>query len=242
MPTVLLVRHGRTAANAAAVLAGRSPGVDLDDTGRAQADRLAERLATLPLHAAVTSPLERCRQTADVLLGRGGTRAVPRPAAVVEDRLAECDYGDWTGKELRSLVRDPMWKVVQAHPSAATFPGGESLRDVQHRSVAAVREHDARVADEHGDDALWLAVAHGDVLKSVLADALGSHLDEFQRIVVDPCSVSVVRYTALRPFVLRMNSAGDDLAPLVPTGRRRRRRASPATSDAVVGGGRGGAR
>ena len=238
MPTLLLVRHGRTAANAGGVLAGRTPGVDLDDTGRAQAAALAQRMALLPLVAVLTSPLERCRQTADVVLAIGGTTKVPRPQAVVEPRLAECDYGDWTGKTLKALAKDPMWAVVQAHPSAAVFPGGETLRGVAARAMDAVREHDARVAAAHGDQAVWALVSHGDVIKAILADALGMHLDAFQRIMVDPCSVSVIRYTALRPFVLRSNDTGGDLGVFVPAPRRSRRRAAP-TSDAPVGGGAG---
>jgi probable phosphomutase (TIGR03848 family) len=238
VPTVLLVRHGRTAANASGLLVGRTPGVGLDDTGTAQAAPLAARMASLPLRAIVTSPLQRCRETAAALAATGGTRTARRPGVEADDRLVECDYGSWTGRPLAELAREPLWRVVQAHPAAAAFPGGESLRDVQARAVDAVRAHDARVADEHGDDALWVAVGHGDVLKAVLADALGAHLDQFQRIVVDPCSVSVVRFTPLRPFVLRVNDTGGDLAALVPPRRRRRRRA--ATSDAVVGGGAGG--
>jgi probable phosphomutase (TIGR03848 family) len=238
MPTVLLVRHGRTAANAAGTLAGRTPGVGLDDAGRAQVAALVERLAPLPLVAVLSSPLQRCRETAEPIAAGGGTRAVPRPACQVEDRLAECDYGDWTGESLKKLAKDPLWRVVQAQPSAAVFPGGESMRDMQQRAVAAVRETDARLEAEHGPDCLWVAVSHGDVIKSVLADAMGLHLDSFQRIVVDPCSVSVIRYTPLRPFVVRSNDAGD-LGALVPPRRRRRSRA--VSSDAAVGGGAGGA-
>lgn len=237
MPTVLLVRHGRTAANAGGTLAGRTPGVGLDDTGRAQVVALAERMAQLPLVAVLTSPLQRCRETADGIVASGGTRAVPRPAPQVDDRLAECDYGAWTGRPLKELAKDPLWPVVQAQPSAAHFPAGESMRQMQQRAVDAIRDTDAAVEAEHGPDALWVAVSHGDVIKSVLADALGVHLDGFQRIVVDPCSVSVVRYTRLRPFVVRSNDSGD-LVSLVPP-KRRRRRARPAGSDAVVGGGAG---
>ncbi|WP_337060767.1 histidine phosphatase family protein [Kineococcus sp. G2] len=243
MPTLLLVRHGRTTANTAGVLAGWTPGVRLDDHGEQQAAALAQRLAPLPLAAVVTSPLERCRQTAELL------RAVPgpggeRPGALVEERLGEVRYGDWTGRELKSLAKEPLWRTVQAHPSAAVFPGpeGEGLAQMQHRAVAAVREHDARVAAEHGEDAVWMAVTHGDVIKAVLADALGMHLDLFQRLSADPCSVSVVRYAPLRPFVLRTNDSGGDLAALAPRRKGRRRAAGArgaASSDAVVGGATG---
>lgn len=243
MPTVLLVRHGRTTANTAGVLAGWTPGVLLDDTGRAQVEALAARLAVLPLAAVVASPLERCQQTAAALTAVAGPGGSSRPAVVDDVRLGECHYGDWTGRELKTLVKEPLWKVVQAHPSAAVFPGpeGESMRAMQQRAVDAVRDGDARVAADHGEDAIWVAVSHGDVIKAILADALGTHLDSFQRIVVDPASVSVVRYTSTRPFVFRSNDSGADLTPLVPTpkGRRRRTGRGPTSSDAVVGGGAG---
>ena len=144
--------------------------------------------------------------------------------------------------------RRPLWRVVQAHPSAVTFPGpeGESMLAMQLRAVEAVRAHDAAVAEQHGEDAVWAAVSHGDVIKAVLADALGMHLDAFQRLVVDPCSVSAVRYTPLRPFALRVNDTGGDLSDLVPRPRARRRggrrkaaAGGGAASDAVVGGGPG---
>jgi probable phosphomutase (TIGR03848 family) len=240
VPTVLLVRHGRTAANASGTLAGWTPGIALDDTGRAQARALAERLAPVPVAALVTSPLQRCRETTDELRAVPGPRGAARPDPVLDDRLGEARYGDWTGRPLKELAKEPLWRVVQAHPSAVTFPGeqGESMLAMQLRAVEAVREHDAAVAREHGDDAVWVAVSHGDVIKSVLADALGMHFDAFQRIVVDPCSVSVVRYTPLRPFALRVNDTGGDLAGLVPKPRARRRRRA-ASSDAVVGGSTG---
>jgi probable phosphomutase (TIGR03848 family) len=236
--TVILVRHGRTAANAAGTLAGWTPGVDLDDTGRVQAQALGARLLPVPLAAVVSSPLERCRQTAAaVLAGRNGT------PEHVDERLGEAKYGDWTGQPIRDLTKDPLWRTVQSHPSAVTFPGpdGESMRAMQQRSVDAVREWNDRL----GPNATWVAVSHGDVIKAVLADALGLHLDQFQRIQVDPCSVSVVRYTALRPFVLRLNDTGggvDGLLPPKRKGRGRtgsRRSSGAADSDAVVGGGAG---
>lgn len=238
MPTVLLVRHGRTAANAGGVLAGRSPGVHLDDTGREQAQRLGERLLPVPLAAVVASPLERTVETAQALL----TGRDPAPPLHEDERVAECKYGDWTGQQIKVLVKDPLWKVVQAHPSAVVFPGadGEAMAEMSRRAVEAVRDWNARL----GDEATYAVVSHGDVIKAILADALGLHLDQFQRIQVDPCSVSVVRYTATRPFVLRTNDVGGDVAGLVPPppkktrGRRTAKPAVPA-GDAVVGGGAG---
>jgi probable phosphomutase (TIGR03848 family) len=152
----------------------------------------------------------------------------------VDDRFGECRYGDWTGGSLKTLAKDPMWKVVQAHPSAAVFPGdeGESMAAMQHRAVTAVREWNSTL----GSDAIYAVVSHGDVIKAILADALGMHLDQFQRLRVDPCSVSVVDYTPLRPFVERTNDTGGSLTALARPAKRRRRK---TTSDAVVGGGAG---
>jgi probable phosphomutase (TIGR03848 family) len=232
MPTVILVRHGRSTANATGVLAGRLPGVHLDDAGVKQAAAVGERLAGVRLAAAVSSPLERCRETAREIT----TRQAGALRAGTDKQLSECDYGEWQGRALKDLAREKLWKTVQAQPSAATFPGGESMRAMQDRAVAAVRRHDARVAAEHGPDAVWLAVSHGDVIKSILADALGTHLDLFQRIHVDPASVSIVRYTESRPFVLGTNTHAGDLSWLTPPRRKARGR---RRTDAEVGGGAG---
>jgi probable phosphomutase (TIGR03848 family) len=229
VPTVILLRHGRTTANTGGVLAGWTPGVRLDEAGVAQAQAVGERLAKVPLAAIVSSPLERCLQTAEAV-------ATGRDLVVKDDdRLGEARYGDWTGRTLKELVKEPLWRVVQQHPSAAVFPGpeGEGLAQTQARAVAAVRYWNATL----GPDAVWLACSHGDVIKAVLADALGLHLDQFQRIVVDPASISVVTYTDTRPFVLRINDTGGDVSALVPPPRKRRRR--KPSSDAVVGGGAG---
>jgi probable phosphomutase (TIGR03848 family) len=225
------MRHGRTTANADGGLAGRRP-VELDDVGRAQAGAVGARLAGLPLAGVVSSPLIRCRQTVEL--------ALPGASAAIEERLTECGYGSWEGQPLKTLAKDPLWRVVQQHPSAVVFPGGEAMAAMAARAVEAVRDWDARVTEEHGPDAVWVACSHGDVIKSIVADALGLHLDQFQRIVVDPASITAIRYTSIRPFVLRLNDGGGALASLVPPKRRRRpARARTADSDAPVGGGAG---
>jgi probable phosphomutase (TIGR03848 family) len=229
--TLILLRHGRSAANATGVLAGRTPGVELDDAGLVQADKLVGRLTGVPIAEIVCSPLLRCAQTVAPLAADRGLDPVDEPD------LAEVDYGSWTGGELKALAKEPLWKDVQAHPSAAVFPDGEGLAGMQARAVAAVRRHSARIADEHGAGAVWLACSHGDVIKAVLADALATHLDNFQRIVVDPGSISVVHYTETRPFVARVNDLGGDVTGLVPPKpKRRRRKPAARSSDAVVGG------
>ncbi|MEE1652015.1 MSMEG_4193 family putative phosphomutase [Brachybacterium sp. J144] len=226
MATVLLVRHGRTTANATGLLAGRTAGVHLDDVGRDQAARTADRIAAVPVAAVVSSPLDRCRETARAILER---QAVA-PTESIEDELTECDYGQWQGRRLQDLAAEALWSTVQSQPSAVTFPGGESMAGMQARAVAAIRRHDNAVEAEHGPGAVWAAVSHGDVIKSVLADALGMHLDMFQRIEVGPASVSIVSYGAGRPRVLATNTDAGDLSWLarsVPSG------------DAPVGGGAG---
>ena len=232
MATVILVRHGRTTANASGTLAGRLPGVRLDEVGATQAQRAAERLAVVPVAEIVTSPLERCRQTAALL---SKAQATP-PALRTEKGITECDYGEWQGGKLSELAKEKLWKVVQTQPSAAAFPGGEPMTTMQARAVEAIRRHDARVTAEHGADAVWVAVSHGDIIKSILADALGMHLDLFQRIHIDPASVSIVRYTETRPYVLASNTHAGDLDWLRPPARKGRAKRG---SDAAVGGGAG---
>jgi probable phosphomutase (TIGR03848 family) len=222
--TLILLRHARSSANGSGILAGRTGGVGLDSAGTDQVSGLPDRLAGVPLHEIVVSPLQRCQESVATLVSDRGL------TPVTESRLSEVDYGDWTGRKVTELAQEPLWKVVQQHPSAAVFPAGEGLANVQNRALAAIREHDARISAEHGPSAIWLACSHGDVIKSVLADALGLHLDGFQRIVVDPCSVSVVRYTETRPFVLKINDTGSDVSGLLPP------KEDKAASDAVVGG------
>lgn len=226
MPTLILVRHGRSTANTSGVLAGRTPGVALDERGAAQAAALPGRLAELPISEIVTSPLQRCQETVRPLLD-----ARPELRAHTEERISECDYGDWSGRKLAELMDEPLMQVVQSHPTAAAFPGGESMRAMQTRAAEAVREWNARVEAEHGSDAVYLMCSHGDIIKSLVADALGLHLDLFQRVSVDPCSITAIRYTRLRPFLVRLGDTGD-FASLVP-------REDPPGDEAAVGGGAG---
>ena len=246
MPTVLLVRHGRTTANVSGVLAGWTAGVGLDDTGREQAQALAARVAAanLPVSRIVSSPLQRCQETADLV----AERAAPGIPVGLDDRLGECRYGAWTGRKLSELAKEDLWRVVQDQPSGARFPDGEdyqgeSMAGMQSRALEVVRQVDAEVRAASGADAIWVAVSHGDVIKAILADAAGAHLDQFQRIQVDPASVSVVRYTSRRPFLLRSNDTGGDLASLLPPPKEADEGAEEQADDgdAAVGGGAGAA-
>jgi probable phosphomutase (TIGR03848 family) len=226
MATVILVRHGRTTANATGLLAGRAAGVSLDQIGREQAALTGERLAAVPVVGVVSSPLERCRQTAQLILDRqAGT-----PYAPLESDLTECDYGQWQGRMLSELATEDLWSAVQLQPSSVIFPGGESMAAMQARAVAAIRRHDAAFEAEYGPGAVWVAVSHGDVIKSIVADALGMHLDLFQRINVGPASVSIVHYGAIRPTVYATNTDAGDLSWLSK---------GINSGDAQVGGGAG---
>ncbi|MEP6631385.1 MAG: MSMEG_4193 family putative phosphomutase [Lapillicoccus sp.] len=250
MPTVLLVRHGRTTANSSGVLAGWTPGVGLDDHGRSQTEALGGRMATAGVVVCriVASPLQRCQETAAILVEKAATGV----RVEADDRLGEARYGAWTGRKLSDLAKEDLWRVVQDQPSAVRFPDGadfpgETMSGMQARALDAMRSIDAEVEAEHGKDAIWVAVSHGDVIKAVLADAAGAHLDQFQRIQVDPASVSVVRYTARRPFLLRSNDTGGDLASLIPPPKPADGSAegdphdAADAGDAAVGGGAGSA-
>jgi len=229
----ILIRHGRSTANTKGVLAGWLEGVDLDDTGRRQAEELVDRLGDTPFVHLVTSPLGRCRQTAAPL-----ARAHDLTPEV-DPEVGECHYGSWTGRPLKELTSEPLWRTVQDQPSRAAFPSsseheGESIAAMSERAAAAATRIDARVTEEHGEQAVWAMVSHGDVIKSVLAHAAATPLDHFQRWHVDPASVSVVHFTRTRPMVLRSNDTGvSTLHPPKPT------EDTEPSGDAAVGGGAG---
>lgn len=207
MSTVLLVRHGRTAANARGVLAGRAAGVGLDEVGRTQVARTAERLAPVALTAVVSSPLMRCRQTARAIVERQSGS----PPTPLDRSLTEADYGEWQGRPISELSRDALWSVVQNRPSTAVFPGGESMTAMQERALAALDRYDRAF----GPGAVWAAVSHADIIKAVLADAQGMHLDQFQRIAVAPASVSIVRYGERGAELIAANTDAGELAGLL---------------------------
>lgn len=224
----MLVRHGRTSANSEGILAGRAPGTGLDEYGIEQARELGRVLGSFAPTALISSPLERTMQTAEIIASELSASGSGEYKIVSEPGLIECDYGDWTGKSLADLTQEPLWRAVQDHPSSVKFPGatGESMAGMQSRAVAAVRSWN----DVLGPEATYIAVSHGDVIKSIIADSLGVHLDNFQRIVVDPCSLSVVRYSELRPFVVSVNGDGNKVHRLMAQTKQ-------SGSDAAVGGG-----
>jgi probable phosphomutase (TIGR03848 family) len=212
---LLLVRHGLTRVTGTR-LTGWEPGFGLSDEGREQAERTAERLAALPIRAIYSSPLERCRETAEPLARR--TRLSLR----VRPQLGEVRFGAWTGRTLAQLRRTKLWRRVQLAPSNVRFPGGESFLEVQTRAV----EEALRIADAHKDGVVAV-FSHADVIKLVLAHAAGMPLDAFQRLVVDPCSVSVLSVANGFGRIVTVNDTGD-LAHVVPARRSRTARAPAA--------------
>ncbi len=227
---VLLVRHGHSTANADGVLAGWTEGVGLTETGRQQAGRLGERLRPLRPVRVVTSPLQRCVETAAI--------ALPDHGGTADERLGECHYGGWTGRRLADAATEDLWRVVQDDPAAARFPEheryrAESMADMAARVVDGVRALDAETEAEHGRAAVWVAVSHGDPIKAVVAEAVGGGIAGLQRVRVDPGSVTAVLVASGRMVLLASNTTAGDLAPLVALPE------AHGAGDSTVGGGAG---
>jgi probable phosphomutase (TIGR03848 family) len=202
---VLFVRHGQTPTTGK-VLPGRAAGLHLADKGRSQAEAVAKRIAELKrVDAVYASPLERARETAAPIAAARGLKVI------VNKGLVECDFGEWTGKPIKDLARTPEWATVQRYPSGFRFPGGESLREMATRLTVTA----ARLRAAHPGQVV-VAVSHADPIKAAVADALGVHLDLFQRIVISTCSVTAIAYSDSGPIVLTVNDSGD-LATLAPS-------------------------
>lgn len=224
MTRILLIRHAHSVANQSGVLAGRTDGVVLTELGASQSEDLAKRLAGSKISKVHISPLERCHLTIAPLL-----KSIPskdRPRILVSEDLSEVDYGKWTGKKLASLYRDKLWKVVQNRPSAMYFPAGEGLAHVQVRAMRAVHA----AASEGG---LQMVVSHGDVIKSIVAAVLGTHLDNFQKIVIDPASITVLDFDGTDFRVLTLNNTATPIAEFAKTSSKKR------SVKALLGGGSG---
>jgi probable phosphoglycerate mutase len=204
---LLLIRHGQTPTTGT-VLPGRAKGLHLADAGREQAAAVAERIAPFAdrVGGVYASPLERTRETAAPIAKAVGRRVR------VDRGLLEADFGEWTGAELKALTKLPEWKAVQHRPSTFRFPGGESFAEMQLRMMGAVE----RLVAAHPGQVV-VAVSHADPIKAAVAQAMGCHLDLFQRIVVSPCSVTAIAHGPGGPMVLCVNSTGRDLTSLAPS-------------------------
>lgn len=212
---LILVRHAKSSANAGNILAGRTEGIHLDQTGRDQAEELVERFANVKVSAIFGSPMTRCKETAEALCIQ---QRVPYE---VDERLNEVDYGDWSGQSIDDLSKDPLWKVNQETPETVVFPGGESMEHVFARAKDFLDSFRSRP-----DEEIVLAFSNGDVIKAIVAAAYCIPLNEFQRVVVDPAGITVVRLSPERTFVVRVNDSATTLEKIMVN----------QVKDATVGG------
>ena len=198
---LLLIRHARNDW-VDGRLAGRTPGVHLNEEGRGEAAALAARLAETRIDAIYASPLERAQETARFVAG-------PHQLPVRRlDAVGEIEFADWTGESLEGLRKNEArrWHGVQHHPSGTRFPGegGETLYEAQARAVAGIEALRA----EHAAHEVIAVVSHADVIKAIVAHYAGTHIDLFQRLIVSTASLSVIRFAPDRPFLLLFNDTG----------------------------------
>ncbi len=220
---IVLIRHAHSQANAKAILSGRLPNVKLSEKGITQSLDLAQRLGVFPIRGIRVSPMDRCQETIEPWL-----ESIPkfdRALVVRDEMLNEVDYGSWSGKKLAVLSQHKLWNTVQNRPSAMYFPNGEGLAHMQQRAMQSVH----KAVSQKGKGNVVL-VSHGDVIKAIVCSALGMHLDDFQRIVIDPASVTLLDYTSGQPRLTLLNDTRSVLTPLLT---------SAARSKNLLGGGAG---
>jgi len=211
VPKIVLLRHAHSTANAAGVLSGQMPNVHLSKSGQEQAERLAERLGRLTISQVQVSPMDRCTETLAPWLAKYGKNVT----VLTEPNLIEVDYGKWSGKKLSTLSRAKLWRKVQGQPSAVTFPEGESLAQMQVRAMKTV--HDFFASDLE----LTIMVSHGDVIKAIVASSMGMHLDDFQRIVIDPASITILESNGGAIRLTRLNDSDSTVSELLQSKNKR---------------------
>jgi probable phosphomutase (TIGR03848 family) len=222
---LVLIRHAHSESNAAGILSGRIPNVHLSAKGVKQSEQLSQRLGSFPVAQMRISPMERCFETVSPWINEFVLAANPRFEPTIDPMLNEVDYGDWSGKRLATLSRKKEWKTVQESASRMYFPGGEGIAAMQSRAMKSVHE-----VASLSDSKVAIFVSHGDVIKSIVASALGMHLDEFQRIIIDPASVSVIEYNSVKPRILLVNDTRAVVTDLLK---------APKRSKNLLGGGSG---
>ena len=222
---LVLIRHAHSEANAAGILSGRLPNVHLSEEGVEQSEHLAVRLGNFPVATLRISPMERCFETISPWINSIVLPNNPRFEPVIDQELTEVDYGSWSGKKLAVLSKNKLWKIVQEAPSRMYFPNGEGIAQMQSRAMTSV--HEAVSTKVKGAAVI---VSHGDVIKSIVASALGMHLDEFQRIVIDPASISILDFSTTKPRVLLLNDSRSVITELL---------VAPKRAKNLLGGGSG---
>ena len=214
---LVLIRHAHSQSNASGVLSGRLPNIHLSEKGIKQSQQLSERLVNFAVAQLRVSPMERCFETISPWLNDVVLKNSPDFEPIIDPSLNEVDYGDWSGKKLITLARKKEWRTVQESPSRMYFPGGEGIAQMQSRAMSVVHE-----LATLPDSKTAVIVSHGDVIKSIVASALGTHLDEFQRIIIDPASVSVLDYSGIKPRVLLLNDTRAVVTDLLQAPKRSR--------------------
>jgi len=222
---LVLIRHAHSEANAAGILSGRLPNVHLSEEGVEQSEHLAVRLGNFPVATLRISPMERCFETISPWINSIVLPNNPRFEPMIDQELTEVDYGSWSGKKLAVLSKNKLWKIVQEAPSRMYFPNGEGIAQMQSRAMTSV--HEAVSTKVKGAAVI---VSHGDVIKSIVASALGMHLDEFQRIVIDPASISILDFSTTKPRVLLLNDSRSVVTELL---------VAPKRAKNLLGGGSG---
>jgi len=222
---LVLIRHAHSEANAAGILSGRLPNVHLSEKGEEQSEHLAVRLGNFPVATLRISPMERCFETISPWINSIVLPNNPRFEPIIDQELTEVDYGSWSGKKLAVLSKNKLWKIVQEAPSRMYFPSGEGIAQMQSRAMTSV--HEAVSTKAKGAAVI---VSHGDVIKSIVASALGMHLDEFQRIVIDPASISILDFSTTKPRVLLLNDSRSVVTELL---------VAPKRAKNLLGGGSG---
>jgi probable phosphoglycerate mutase len=222
---LVLIRHAHSEANAAGILSGRLPDVHLSAKGIEQSEHLAVRLGNFPLANLRISPMERCFETISPWINSIVLPSNPKFEPIIDQELTEVDYGTWSGKKLAVLSKNKLWKIVQESPSRMYFPSGEGIAQMQSRAMTSV--HEAVSTKAKGSAVI---VSHGDVIKSIVASALGMHLDEFQRIVIDPASISILDFSTTKPRILLLNDSKSVITDLL---------AAPKRARNLLGGGSG---
>jgi probable phosphoglycerate mutase len=220
-----LIRHAHSEANAAGILSGRLPNVHLSEKGIAQSSQLAQRLGDFPVSTLRISPMERCFETISPWINSIVLPKNPRFEPLIDEELTEVDYGTWSGKKLAVLSKNRLWKTVQESPSRMYFPRGEGIAQMQARAMKSV--HQAVAMKSKGSAVI---VSHGDVIKSIVASALGMHLDEFQRIIIDPASISIIDFSSTKPRTLLLNDSRAVVTDLL---------VAPKRAKNLLGGGAG---
>ncbi len=221
MARLVFIRHAHSTANDAGILSGQLPGVSLSKKGIKQAHDLVERIGASSFDSARISPLQRCEETITPWLNSRYSKGLK--SYLIDDALIEMNYGTWSGRKLSSLSREKMWREIQERPSTVEFPGGERMKAMQKRALSSVS--DALAEKKNGTH---LFVSHGDVLKAVVASLLKMKLDDFQSLVIDPASVTVIDFDGSKSRLLAFNDSHSPLAPMA---------AMEKSTKALLGGG-----